>query len=188
MPGHLNALSELCARSWRLSCQHVLSALGSYSFDQLVVSYFKVSIQDVVPLITCRGLRLGEQVIDLTGICQLLYSDATLERLSCVLNIICLLVVALEEWSFGLSAIDNFVVDIQFVDLETLQLHELSFNGVRWAVPEPLCHCRWIDLDLIIDIQKLPSRAVLMTTRVIFTTLYSLSSLLMQLFDHLRLV
>ena len=109
----------------------MLSALGSYSFDQLVVSYVKVSIQDVVPLITCRGLRLGEQVIDLTGICQLLYSDATLERLSCVLTIICLLVVALEEWSFGLSAIDNFVVDIQFVDLETLQLHELSFNGVR---------------------------------------------------------
>ena len=109
----------------------MLSALRSYSFDQLVVSYFEVSVQDVVPLITCSGLRLGEQSIDLTGICQLLYSDATLERLSSVLTIICLLVVALEERSFCLSAIDDFVVNVQFVDLETLQLHELSFNGVR---------------------------------------------------------
>ena len=120
----------------------MLSALGSYSFDQIVVGYFEVSVQDVVPLITCRGLRLGEQAIDLTGICQLLYSDATLERLGCVLTIICLLIVALEERSFGLSAIDDLVVNVQFVDLKTLQLHELSFNGVRRAVPEPLCHCR----------------------------------------------
>ena len=38
----------------------MLSTLGRYSFDQLVVSYFKIGVQDVVPLITRRRLRLRE--------------------------------------------------------------------------------------------------------------------------------